>query len=151
MSFEMCIQMLEKWSLELGCSCGGSGRQGEGELSGADRGRVMQPCPLPAHPAPATVRWLPVFHENKPGLLPLPPLLWLLFCTETFPLERGKLLPSPHSCFFSNFTCPDHQTTAVPTSSLYFPVSCLISFGASVVTHNCPMWGVVCLLIILLC
>ena len=90
-------------------------------------------------------RWLPVFHEHKPGLLPPPPLLWLLFCTETFPLEIHQLPPSPHSCF-SNFTCPDHRTRAVPASSLYFPVSCLIVF-LSVVTHNYPTWGVVCLLI----
>ena len=65
----------------------------------------------------------PVFYEHEPGLLPPPHLLWLLFCT--FPLETHQLPPSPHSCFFSNVTCPDHQIRAVPSSSLYFPASCL--------------------------
>ena len=143
MSFEMCIQMLQEWSLELGCSCGGSGGQGEGELWGADRGGVTQPCLLPAHPAscvlwawarlaPSSTSTLALVLHLSPRNPPAPALTSLLLL-----LQR-------------HLSRPPNQSS--PLLVTVFPsILSLIFFAASVITHNYPMWGVVCLLIILLC
>ena len=88
----------------------------------------------PAHSAPATLG--PSCPVNTRPACPHRQLCPCCCSGQKLSPWKSTAAPRPRSCFFSNVTCRDHQTRAVPTSSFSF-----LFFGTPVITHNSPIWG----------